>query len=293
VLGAAEEWGFDFVFRSDHFTNPNPPDGDSLELWASFVYAASHTTRIEFGSLVTPVTFRHPAITARSAAAVDDLSGGRLVLGIGAGWQEREHRLFGVPFPPTSTRFEMLVDYVEVVRGLLRSDEPVSYDGKHFRLEDAILLPRPARSGGPPILIGGTGERRTMPIAARYADDWNALFVVPERFRELSQHMDGLLKQEGRAPGAVRRSIMLGTMFARDDSALQEWTTGREMTVAQANERGLIVGTPEMWVGQIAAYVNAGAQRIMLQWLDLDDIEGIGIVGRDVLPRVKEVARAG
>src|SRR5947209_6545491 len=170
VLRAAEDLGFQCVFRSDHFTNPNPPDLDSLELWTSLTYAASHTERIEFGPLVTPVTFRHPAINARVAAAVDDLSNGRLVLGLGAGWQDREHHNFGVPFPPANTRLEMLAEYVQVVEVLLRSDPPSCFEGRHYTLDDAILLPRPRRPGGPKILIGGNGKTRTLPIAARYAD---------------------------------------------------------------------------------------------------------------------------
>src|SRR5947208_3886962 len=140
ILRTAEEMGFAAVFRSDHYTDPQPPDRASLELWASLTHAAGHTQRIEFGCLVTPVTFRHPTMTARAAAAADDLSGGRLVLGIGAGWQDREHHNFGVPFPPTDVRFAMLIEYVQVVQLLLCSDEPVSFEGECYQLHEALLL---------------------------------------------------------------------------------------------------------------------------------------------------------
>jgi F420-dependent oxidoreductase-like protein len=284
LLEAAERLGFACVFRSDHFTNSNPPDKDSLELWTSLTYAASHIRRIEFGPLVTPVTFRHPAITARVAAAVDDLSGGRLVLGLGAGWQDREHYNFGVPFPPTPVRYGMLEEYLQVVSLLLRSDEPVSFGGKHYQLHDAILLPRPSRPGGPPILIGGNGERRTLPLVARYADQWNALFVGVERLRPLMARLDALLDDQGRPRDAVKRTIMLGTIFARDERELQDKLSSRGRSLADVTGRGLIVGTPAMWRDQLAEYVDAGIARFMLQWLDQDDLEGLEIVAKEVLP---------
>lgn len=284
LLEAAEEYGFAFVFRSDHFTNAQPPDRDSLELWTSLTYAADRTARIEFGPLVTPVTFRHPAMTARIAAAVDDLSGGRLVLGIGAGWQEREHAIFGVPFPPASTRLAMLEEYLQVVRLLLRSDEPVSFSGTHYRLEHATLLPRPMRQGGPPILVGGNGERRTLPLAARYADEWNAVFVGPAELERLEGRMDALLEAVDRPASAVRRSVMVGTSLARSQADVRSRLEERGKTLDETVNAGVVLGTPELWVRQIQAYVDAGAERVMLQWLDWDDLEGIAIVAREVLP---------
>ena len=156
LLKAAEDYGFQCVFRSDHYTI-GPPDMDSLETWVSLTLAATETKRIEFGTLVCPTTFRHPALTARMAAQVDDLSGGRLVLGLGAGWHEREHKQFGIPFYDKATRYAMLEDALEVTTRLFKSETPVSYAGAHYPLDEAILLPRPQRAGGPPILIGGNG----------------------------------------------------------------------------------------------------------------------------------------
>lgn len=284
VLQAAEDLGFNSVFRSDHFVNPNPPDKPSLGLWPSLTYAANTTSRIEFGPLVTPVTFQLPAITARNAAAVSDLSGNRLVLGIGAGWNEREHRMFGIPFPPTRERLGMLQEYLDVVERLLRSDQPVSYHGRYFQLDDAILLPRPSRSG-PQILVGGNGKKRTIPLAARYADEWNAVFVSPKELRGLNDHLDTLLDGIGRRRDEVRRSGMLGAVFARDEADLEAKLTQRGQSAEEIQQRGLVVGTPAMFVEQLRAYVEAGAQRVMLQWLDQDDIEGLETLAREVLPR--------
>ena len=287
ILRAAEDLGFAHVFRSDHFTNPNPPDKDSLELWTSLTFAASETKRIQFGPLVSPVTFRHPSMVARVAAAVDDLSDGRLTLGLGAGWQEREHHNFGIPFPPTGVRYEMLVDYLEVVSRLFWSDDHVSYEGTHFSLDDAILLPRPKRKYGPPILVGGNGEKRTLPLAAKYATEWNGVFLTPQRFREKSEILDGLLDKGGRPRDTVRRSLMLGTVFAPDESTLREKLEARGLAdVDEARQHGVVAGTPEMWVEQLGAYREAGVQRVMLQWLEVDNIEGIEIVARDVMPAV-------
>ncbi len=284
ILSVAEALPFAFVFRSDHFVNPAPPDIDSLELWTSLTYAASHTERIEFGQLVSPVTFRHPAVTARMAAAVDDLSGGRLVLGLGSGWNGREHEMFGIPFPPTATRLEMLEEYVQVVRLLLQSDEPVSFSGKHYSLNEAILLPRPRRPGGPPILIGGNGRKRTLPLAARFADEWNAVFAGPAEFQSLSNRLNSLLDELERPRTAVARSAMVGTIFAHDDRALTRALEERHLTMDTANDEGWIAGSASMWVEQLSALVEAGAQRIMLQWLDLDNIADLEVIARDVLP---------
>ena len=286
LLRLAEELPFAFVFRSDHFTNPSPPDKDSLELWTSLTYAASHTERIEFGPLVAPVTFRHPSITARVAASIDDLSGGRLVLGIGAGWNEREHRAFGVPFPPTATRLEMLEEYLQVVTLLLRSDDPVSFAGKHYSLDEAILLPRPTRPGGPPILVGGNGPRRTLPLAARYADEWNAVYVGPERLRALQGRLNSLLDEVGRPHDAVTRSAMVGTIFAHDQAELRSRLAAENLTLESAVESGFVAGTSDLWIEQIQALIAAGAQRIMLQWLDQDNLADLEVIARDVLPHV-------
>jgi F420-dependent oxidoreductase-like protein len=278
ILKTAEDFGFQCVFRSDHYANANPPEKDSLETWVSHTYAASHTQRIEFGNLVCPTTFRHPAMTVRMAAQVDDLSNGRLVLGLGAGWNEYEHRKFGVPFYDVPTRYELLTDALEITMRLLMSDGPVSYAGKHFSLDDAILLPRPKRPGGPPILIGGNGPRRTLPLAAKYADEWNGVFISPEVYKERSTLLDELLKQHGREPSEVKRSLMNRVVIGKDDADLRA-----ELAAVSSDER-IIKGTVSAIVDRIGQYVEAGVERFMLQWLKLDDMAGLELIARDVLP---------
>jgi F420-dependent oxidoreductase-like protein len=282
ILQTAEDSGYQCVFRSDHFTNADGDDLDSLELWVSLTYAASHTKRIEFGPLVTPTTFRHPAMTIRHAAQVDDLSGGRLVLGMGAGWQEREHRKFGVPFYDVKRRFEMLGEALEMTRQLFESDTPVTWQGQYFSLDDATLLPRPARKGGPPILIGGRGLKKTLPFAAKYAREWNAVFMPISDFKERNTLLNELLAKEGRKPGDVKRSLMMQVIYGKDDAALNARLNGRN--AADLWSRGLIVGTASAVIDQIGAWSEAGVERFMLQWLDLDDMDGAEHMAQQVLP---------
>lgn len=282
LLKAAEDFGYQCLFRSDHFTNASAPDKDSLELWVSLVYAADHTQRIEFGPLVTPITFRHPAITARMAAAVDDLSGGRLVLGMGAGWQEREHYKFGVPFYDFPTRYARLTEGLEVVTRLLTSDAPVTFQGQYYTLDEAVLLPRPQRPGGPPILIGGNGPERTLPLVARYAAEWNAVFIRLETYQERRRQLDDLLDRQGRAPGSVKRSLMTQLIFGRDDADLRRKLGDRDADELVA--RGLIVGTAEAVIEQLGRFAEAGVERFTLQWLDQDNIADLELIARDVLP---------
>ena len=282
-----ERLGYAGLFRSDHFTNSEPPDKESLELMMSLAYLASSTSRIHFGSLVAPFSFRDPAMLARQAAAIDDLSAGRLILGLGAGWNEREHALFGYQLGDMPTRMARMQEGLEVVTRLLRSDQPVSYEGRFYQLRGATLLPRPQRPGGPQIMIGGNGPKRTLPLAARYADMWNGVYLSPEEFRARSNRLDELLTEAGRQAGDVRRTLMTGIFFGRDLPALDRQleserifrpelaSTPRDQLIAIMRQRNAIVGTPEMVAGQIAAYTQAGVDELMLQWLDQDDIEGL------------------
>ena len=291
LVAEVEPLGFAGLFRSDHFTNGRGPLLDSLETIVSLTYLADHTEHIHFGPLVAPLSFRDPTILARQALALDDLSGGRMILGVGAGWQEREHTMFGHELGDLTTRMDRLEEGLRVLTQLLRSDEPTSFHGRFYQLQDALVLPRPERAGGPPILIGGTGPKRTLPLVARYADIWNALMVTPDEFRALSAQLDDLLRAEGRPPDAVRRTLMINLTFAADRERLANRLavadTSGSLETAVANMRATqknIVGTPEMAREQIAAYADAGAQELMLQWLDLDDIEGLRAFAQTVLP---------
>lgn len=286
IVRLVEELGFAGLYRSDHYTNASPPDQDSLELWVSLTWLAANTRRIEFGPLVTPVSFRHPTMTARMAAAVDDLSEGRLVLGVGAGWQEREHTNYGWELLDPRSRFERFQEGVEVILRLLRSDEPSNYAGKYYRLNDAILLPRPQRPGGPPILIGGNGTKLSLPMAARYASEWNSVYLTPEELRRKNAVLDGLLEDGGRKPSEVRRSMMTGIVFGKDRAEVEkkvERRTQGKRTPEELRQRGAVVGTADEVREQLQTLTEAGLQRVMLQWLDLDDLEGLEGLARGLL----------
>jgi F420-dependent oxidoreductase-like protein len=296
LVSEVESLGFAGLFRSDHFTNANPPDKESLEMIVSLTYLADHTERIHFGPMVAPISFREPTLLARQAAAIDDLSGGRLILGLGAGWQDREHTLFGHDLGDIPTRMERLEEGLEVVTRLLLSDDPVTFEGKYFQLRGATLLPRPQKPGGPRILIGGNGKKRTLPLVARFADVWNGTFLTPDAYRELNSHLDTLLQLVGRDAKAVRRTMMTGLFFGEDRESLERLLNGfkdrPELVDLSLDEAiqllrvGRLVGTPDLVVEQIQAYAAAGVEELMLQWFELDDIERLKAFAQTVLPRI-------
>lgn len=278
----AEDLGFAGLYRSDHFANGDGTQRDSLEMWVSLAYLAAETSRIEFGPMVSPVSFRNPVVTAWSAGAVDDLSNGRLHLGLGAGWNTREHREFGFQLLELDDRFQRFEEGVQVVLALLRSDEPSSFSGSFYSLDNALMLPRPARRT--PIVIGGNGPLRTLPLAARYADEWNAVYATPSRFRELSAKLDDLLRQEGRQPGDVRRTLMHRVIIGRDEAELRPKLEGLDLD--NLRERHVIFGTPNDVVEQLSAFREAGVMRLMAQWLDQDDVDGLELLASSVLPQL-------
>jgi F420-dependent oxidoreductase-like protein len=286
ILKTAERVGYQCVFRSDHFTNASGPHKDALELWTSLTYAATVTDRIEFGSLVVPITFRHPSMLVQYAAAVDMLAQGRFVFGLGTGWQDREHREFGIPFPPLSERYQRLEDGLEMAKRLFHSDDPVSYDGHHYQLDGALLTMK--RAGGPPILIGGNGPKKTLPLAAKYASEWNAVYADPETFVDRTQLLDRYLADEGRAASDVKRSLMMRAIYG-DDARIQQITAQmsndrRTITKDDLVERGFIIGQGQEIVDQVGAWVERGVERFMLQWLEPDNMDGLEAMAQDLLP---------
>jgi F420-dependent oxidoreductase-like protein len=284
-----EDSGYAGLYRSDHYTNASAPDKDSLELWVSLTWLADNTERIEFGPLVTPVSFRHPTHTARMAAGVDDLSGARLTLGVGAGWQEREHEKFGWELLSVPERFQRYEEGVKVIKMLLETDKPVDFSGKYYRLNQAILLPRPQRSGGPPILIGGNGMKRSLPMAAQYADEWNGVYLTPSEFAQRNQRLTELLESEGRDSSKVRRSLMTGCVFGKDQAEVNrkvEARTSGKRTADELRQRGVVVGTASQIADQLGQLAESGVQRVMLQWVELDDLEGIAAMAQGILPQI-------
>jgi F420-dependent oxidoreductase-like protein len=281
---AVEDSGYAGLYRSDHFTEPSGPHLDVLELWSSLTWLADNTERIEFGPLVSPVSFRHPVITAWQASAVDSLSGGRLRLGFGTGWQVREHDSFGFDLLDLDGRFRRLEEGLEVVSRLLQNDEPSSFEGEFYRLNDALLTPRSPRPGGTPIVIGGNGPRRTLPLVVRYADEWNAVFVTPERFVDLSGKLDDLLDEAGRPREEVRRSLMTRVVFGRTDADVDRKLDG---VPRDELEDAVIAGTADEVAGRLGELEEAGVQRVMLQWLEADDIEGLEAMAGSALPQLR------
>lgn len=243
IAATVEELGFAGLYRSDHFTNARGPDQDSLELIPSLTYLATATSRLRFGQLVSPMSFRDPGILTRQVAAISDLSGGRITYGLGAGWQQREHDAFGFDLGTVRQRLDRLQEGLEVATLALRSDAPVTFEGRFFRLQDAPMLPRPAHNI--PICVGGNGEQRTLQLVARYADVWNAVALPPEQFVRRSQRLDELLDMVGRKPSEVRRTMML-----QAPAVEQVRTT-------------------------LDPLAEAGCEEVMLQWLALDDIDGL------------------
>jgi F420-dependent oxidoreductase-like protein len=283
IVHAAEDLGFVGLYRSDHLTNPGPPDLDALELWVSLTWLASNTKRIEFGPLVTPLSFRHPVWVAKQASAIDDLSGGRLRLGLGAGWQEREHQHYGFDLLTVKQRLARFQDGLEVITRLLNSNESVSFEGQYYHLQEATLLPRPQRAGGPPIVIGG--KRASLPFVARYAVEWNVAFQPFDNVVKLSKQLDELLIKTDRQPGDVKRSFMSTVVFGRNEQEIQQKVASTGKTVEDLRAAGLFVGTASEIVEQLGQLAQAGIQRVMFQWLEIDDIDRLEALANSVLPQ--------
>lgn len=281
---AAEDLGYYGLFRSDHFVLPDGDYQDALETWVSFAWLASHTQRISFGPLVSPISFRNPSILAWQAAAIDALAGGRLRVGLGAGWNEFEHKAFGFHLGSLDERFARLEDALNIVKQLTRSPEPTSFAGKEFSIEDAMLIPRSPRADGPPIVLGGNGPKRTLPLVAKYADEWNAVFIDLAGIKERNALLDELLVAEGRQPGDVKRTLMTRGLVARTEAELAERESPEKL--AELRERGAVVGTPNEIVEQFGRLAEVGVAGVQLQWMDLDDVRGLELIASEVFPHL-------
>ena len=304
IMARVEELGYESLWRSDHFISLFGADRESLETWVALTLTAVETTRLRFGPLVCAMTFRHPSLLARMTAAVDQLSGGRLVLGVGAGWNEPEHRAFGLPFPPVKQRMDMLEEGIEVILRLF-GEEPAGYAGRHYRLENATMRPKPAQRPHPPLLIGGSGERRTLPLVARYADEWNLPGGTPETFRAKRERLAEHCRAIGRNPSQIRCSLMAGFIVGGSEAELRRRTEAIQQVIpalarqsdAEARgavrPRGWLVGTPDEVVRQIEALAAAGVERVMLQHFDQTDFDVLELIAREVLPAVRDTDGAG
>lgn len=279
IARAVEDAGYDGLYVSDHFTNQDGPVVDSLELWTSLTWLASNTRNLAFGPVVAPVSFRDPRIAAWTAAAIDGLSPGRLRLGLGAGWQVREHDAWGFDLLDLDARFQRFEESLEVVSRLVRNEGPVSYNGTFYQLDGAEIMPNPVTINRIPIVIGGNGPRRTVPLAARFADEWNGVYISRDNFQQRNALLDSLLAEQGRKPEDVKRTVMTKITFGKDEAELTERLAGADADELRAG--GQIVGTADQIAAQLRAWEEAGAAGIMLQWTDdLDDIEGIKQLGK-------------
>jgi F420-dependent oxidoreductase-like protein len=292
ISEAVEYLGFDLLFRSDHLTALNgPAQKASLALWPSLTALALRTKRIRFGPMVCSMTFRHPAMVAKMAAAVDVLSGGRLDLGLGAGWHEGEHHMFGIDFPAYKTRLEMLDEGAQVIKGLWQG-QPFDFHGMHYQLESAETHPRPAQAN-PVIIIGGKGEK-TLKVVARQATEWNFSYASIDLFRQKSAELDENSSKIGRDPTTLRRSIMTPFVIGKDDKAIQQRIDAHRNTFtflpasyADWLAAGFLGGSPQHMIDQISEFAAAGIERFMLQHNDLDDLASLNLLAKEVLPHFR------
>ena len=285
IARAAEDLGFAGLYRSDHFSNPEGPYKDAIETWVSLAWLASNTARISFGTMVSPVSFRNPSILAWQAATIDALSGGRLRLGVGAGWQEREHRSFGFELGDVAERFARFEEALKVLTALTRSSTPSTFEGEYFQIHDALIEVRSPRADGTPITIGGNGPKRTLPLVAKYADEWNAVYPRLKDYPELGARLDSMLEDEGRQAAAVKRTAMSRLMVGKDDADLATRIGAEKL--AQLKERDAPVGTPSEVVQKLGEYAEAGIQGVMLQLLEMDDITMLETFAAEVLPQLR------
>lgn len=280
VAQAAESLGYSAFFRSDHYVAMS---GDGLpgptDSWITLGALARETTRIRLGTMVTSATFRHPGPLAISVAQVDQMSDGRVEFGIGAGWFEREHQAYAIPFPPLGERFDRLQEQLDIVTGLW--DTPTGstfdYSGRHYSILDSPALPKPAQRPRPPIIIGGTGPRRTPALAARYADEFNVPFDTVETISTQFGRVADAVAAAGRAPDSMTYSACFVVAAGRDDAevARRAAAIGRDLDELRSNTP--LVGTPAEIVDRLAPFAEAGVQRVYLQVLDLADLDHLAL----------------
>ena len=293
ILSLAEELGFPSVFRSDHYFT-GPVQQNSLDAFLSFVIAASETSNLRFGPMVTPVTFRRPVDVGRMAAQLDILSGGRFVMGLGAGWNQAEHDTYGLDFPPTRERFERLEDMIQLLRALWAPGE-ASYAGDYYTLDGADCLPKPG-AGRPPILIGGGGEKRTLPLAAQYANEWNGVTMTVEVYKHKRDVLARACEAIGRDPNEIAHSEMLfhavGPPELRDaggrvaQQAFGPPGESLEDFLSGFRERGALVGGADEIVDTIGQLAEAGLSEIQFQHFMFDRDDVPHFLAEEVAPQV-------
>ncbi|MBO4204721.1 LLM class F420-dependent oxidoreductase [Micromonospora echinofusca] len=289
---AAEDGGFEGFLRADHYQSMGDDPGlpGPTDAWLTLAALARETSRIRLGTLVTSATFRLPGPLAMLVAQVDQMSGGRVELGIGAGWYEREHTSYGIPFPPVQERFDRLAEQLEIVTGLWRT--PVgtgfSYTGRHYRLVDAPALPKPVQVPGPPVIVGGRGPKRTPELAARFADEFNMPFKgvaetaqAYDRVAEATDRFDRAAG--GRAPLTLSAGIVVA--IGRTDAEAQRRAAPLQVRSALPPEDP-VIGSPAQLVDRIGEFATIGTTRVHLRLIDLADLDHLELIAGDVLPQL-------
>ena len=293
----AEDLGFEALFRSDHYQSfPGPSGLPTTDAWAVLAGLARDTTSIRLGALVSPVTFRLPGNFAKVTATVQEMSGGRLEVGLGAGWNEEEHRQYGFPFPPIEVRAAMLEEQLEIVRGLWDEPDGWTVRGSHYTIDGALFAPRPSVVGGrPPIIVGGSGSPRSIRIAARWADEFNVTSSNPAEVADKFRRLAEACRAIGRDPSTIVRSTMVTTLIARDQATLEARADALLARIGKTGSREdprhwLEVRRPKWIMGTFAEaraavqrYADAGAQRIMLQDMLPWDLDMIRDMGRELV----------
>lgn len=295
ILQLAERLGFPTVFRSDHYFIGQQQE--SLEAYLSFVLAARETNNLRFGPLVSPVTFRSPVDVARMAAQLSVLSSGRFVMGMGAGWNEAEHRAYGIPFPPVKERFDQLEESIQVQRALW-TQNPARFAGRYYAVDGVELMPKPA-PGNPPLLIGGSGEKRTLRLVARYASEWNGVNLTPEVYAKKVSVLERHCETEKRDPATIRRSMMAFALVAPDAEGLER-ATRRLMGMfgsppgmspadfRQASKaRGIISGPTDEVVDTLGQLARLGLGEVEFQHFNFDDDSVPEYLATELAPKVK------
>ena len=288
VARRTEETGFDAFFRSDHYLTMG---GDGLpgptDAWITLAGLARETSRIRLGTLMTAATFRLPGPLAISVAGVDQMSGGRIELGIGAGWFEAEHTAYGIPFPPVRERFDRFEEQLAIISGLLAAPvgETFDFEGEHYRLAGSPALPKPVQDGGVPIIVGGKGRTRTPRLAARHAAEFNVPFETVAENARLFAGVRAACEEAGRDPSSMVYSSALVLCVGKDEAELARRAAAIGRDVAELRENG-VAGTPAEAVDILGRYAEAGAQRVYLQVLDLADLDHLDLVANEVAPQL-------
>lgn len=286
VAQAAEDAGFDAFFRSDHYVKMGEVSGQPgpTDAWITLTGLARDTSTIRLGTLVNSATFRLPGPLAISVAQVDAMSGGRVELGIGAGWFADEHTAYGIEFPDVVTRFDRLAEQVEIIHGLWNTgvDQTYSFHGKHYSLTDSPALPKPVQSPHPPIVLGGAAKKRSAALAARYADEYNAAFAsVPDT----AAVFDRIRAACALTSRAIRLSAAQVVCVGRDDAEVTNRAAAIGREVSELKENGL-AGSPAEVIDKLGQYAEIGADTAYLQLLDLADLDHLELIAAEVLPHV-------